>query len=824
MADDDAGMLAYDVNLLAVYFMGLEVNGTDVSLASHEEAIKVFEAAQEPIVVEVVKRSSTDDSSGRADCDSEECHPTMDSPEMITVSVQTELSELNPCFWDEEFDAYLENGVGGGDGAESFDEFSPFEYEEVALQRSSSQEKLGITLTYHTDPQYPTECQCYIEAIDPSGIAGSCGGKLRVQDQVLQINGQEVLGKEQVESIFGSAKRSVTFLVARLPQGETPTREPHPRDSGVDHDEAPDLRIDDEETEKPTFRESSMSTLDRPDIMGKPRAGGGSSKRRAPAASVAQPSVPEASPPHAKSGRDFFDSGTGTSCTTTSSSSQSNNSNSIDREFLILDKKVESIQHACDALASQPMKTFERNNNHVHLPTEAKHQSTLTPRPITQRRSPPTDSAPHAMRPLPLDRIPPLPPPNYHHTQDLHSPESEHLYETIPEVSEEVEYCVPFDAKKPACCSSSKRSSPPTAQRRSMAPPPPSSRVRSSSSASQTVSPDKQRDVEQWVEQTIVATSTPPSLARQHPLPQSQQLHSLPNTPVVKHLIKKQPSSSSSPRPRPLTFELERPQDPGHPQSNLRLSRDSPRCRTCGCTSPSAAVTKVTPPPDEDDDHPIQTVYTTKENLFQTILQQQEQLRKKQKQKTALQTASQPPQRCPLNSAPTATAIPPPVQGRRQYQYVSPSQDDPRAQWKVKIRHDGSRYIVRRPLRNRMLKERASQINEERGGGLTTDDEAQSELKFGRYWPKDERRRHVEEAKDRRRRQEAIIRSKQQQQQNGYAQDQVVPESQRKTSSSVANKSKRNSMPTAQKVLMENGFPARPDSIWDGGLISVTTV
>ena len=39
---------------------------------------------------------------------------------------------------------------------------------------------------------------------------------------------------------------------------------------------------------------------------------------------------------------------------------------------------------------------------------------------------------------------------------------------------------------------------------------------------------------------------------------------------------------------------------------------------------------------------------------------------------------------------------------------------NPRMEWVVKIRADGTRYITRRPVRNRILKERAKQLAEER--------------------------------------------------------------------------------------------------------------
>ena len=80
-------------------------------------------------------------------------------------------------------------------------------------------------------------------------------------------------------------------------------------------------------------------------------------------------------------------------------------------------------------------------------------------------------------------------------------------------------------------------------------------------------------------------------------------------------------------------------------------------------------------------------------------------------------------------------------------------------EWKIKVRPDGSRYIARRPVRSLLLRERGRRIEEERGGN-TTDDDACSEIKTGRFWTKDERKRQYEVARERRRRQEELIRAK----------------------------------------------------------------
>ncbi|XP_048033275.1 E3 ubiquitin-protein ligase PDZRN3-B isoform X2 [Megalobrama amblycephala] len=79
----------------------------------------------------------------------------------------------------------------------------------------------------------------------------------------------------------------------------------------------------------------------------------------------------------------------------------------------------------------------------------------------------------------------------------------------------------------------------------------------------------------------------------------------------------------------------------------------------------------------------------------------------------------------------------------------TPPNARPKMGWKVKIRSDGTRYITKRPIRDQLLKERALRIREERCSA-TTDDDAASELKLGRYWNKEERKQHAAQAKERR--------------------------------------------------------------------------
>ena len=75
------------------------------------------------------------------------------------------------------------------------------------------------------------------------------------------------------------------------------------------------------------------------------------------------------------------------------------------------------------------------------------------------------------------------------------------------------------------------------------------------------------------------------------------------------------------------------------------------------------------------------------------------------------------------------------------------------------VRSDGSRYVAKRPVRDRLLKARAIKIREERSG-MTTDDDAVSEMKMGRYWSKEERKQQLLRAREHRRRREFMMQSR----------------------------------------------------------------
>ena len=71
-------------------------------------------------------------------------------------------------------------------------------------------------------------------------------------------------------------------------------------------------------------------------------------------------------------------------------------------------------------------------------------------------------------------------------------------------------------------------------------------------------------------------------------------------------------------------------------------------------------------------------------------------------------------------------------------------------EWKVRIRKDGSRYITKRPVRNQALRLREKRILVDRSA--PTSDDEQTEVKLGRHWSRDDRKRQFRVAREKKRR------------------------------------------------------------------------
>ncbi|TDG39260.1 hypothetical protein AWZ03_014319 [Drosophila navojoa] len=81
--------------------------------------------------------------------------------------------------------------------------------------------------------------------------------------------------------------------------------------------------------------------------------------------------------------------------------------------------------------------------------------------------------------------------------------------------------------------------------------------------------------------------------------------------------------------------------------------------------------------------------------------------------------------------------------------------------WKVKRRPDGTRYIVKRPVRNTVSM--GIRKNIRNNEITTTEDDTISEVKIGRYWTKEEKKRHIERARERRHHQQLLHQQQHQQ-------------------------------------------------------------
>ncbi|XP_017736254.1 PREDICTED: PDZ domain-containing protein 4 isoform X3 [Rhinopithecus bieti] len=150
----------------------------------------------------------------------------------------------------------------------------------------------------------------------------------------------------------------------------------------------------------------------------------------------------------------------------------------------------------------------------------------------------------------------------------------------------------------------------------------------------------------------------------------------------------------------------------------------------------------------------------------------------------------------------------------------------PRMEWKVKVRSDGTRYVAKRPVRDRLLKARALKIREERSG-MTTDDDAVSEMKMGRYWSKEERKQHLIRAREQRKRREFMMQSRLEclrEQQNGDSKPElnIIALSHRKTMKK-RNKKILDNWITIQEMLAHGTRSADGKRVYNP-LLSVTTV
>ncbi|XP_067863882.1 PDZ domain-containing RING finger protein 4-like [Heptranchias perlo] len=142
-----------------------------------------------------------------------------------------------------------------------------------------------------------------------------------------------------------------------------------------------------------------------------------------------------------------------------------------------------------------------------------------------------------------------------------------------------------------------------------------------------------------------------------------------------------------------------------------------------------------------------------------------------------------------------------------------------------RLEDGGTCFTTKKQLRDQLLKDRAVKIGEERNG-VTTDDDALSEIKMGRYWNKVERRQHLTLAKEKRRRREVMMQSRlgivKESGGNGRKESNIVELSQRKVTRK-RNKKVFDNWVTIQELLAHGSRSADGTMVYSP-LLSVTTV
>ncbi|XP_039693906.1 E3 ubiquitin-protein ligase PDZRN3 [Pteropus medius] len=214
----DGGPAARDGGL-QVHDRIVEVNGKDLSQATHDQAVDAFRTATEPIVVQVLRRAP------RATAFS-----PVPGPQLADAATQTDITfehivalakmaapptpGLGPCLLPEGHPSahvYYDPGSYVGGGPQALDR-EELELEEVALCRTSSQDKLGLTVCYRTDDE--DDIGIFVSEIDPHGIAAK-DGRIREGDRIIQINGLAVHNREQAVAALASKDKSFCLLIAR---------------------------------------------------------------------------------------------------------------------------------------------------------------------------------------------------------------------------------------------------------------------------------------------------------------------------------------------------------------------------------------------------------------------------------------------------------------------------------------------------------------------------------------------------------------------------------------------------------------------------------
>ncbi|KAF7701967.1 PDZ domain-containing RING finger protein 4 isoform X1 [Silurus meridionalis] len=648
-----------------------QVNGKDLSRASHEEAVQAFRTAKDPIVVQVLRRQPLPLGQG-----------STQDVQLVDVCTQTDITfehimalaklrpssppvpDICPFLLSDSCHSLHTMGQEYYEGSEYLSNMpaeaertDELEYEEVELCRLNSQEKLGLTLCYRTDDE--DDVAIYVSEIGPNSIAAR-DGRIREGDRILQINGQDVQNREEAVALLSCEDtRNIVLLVARP---EMQLEEAWLDDEHTEFLEElkmemlEEQRREEEEMERAAREEEEqVRKAEHEDVMGSSACCSSSQEKSCAtgsthhAAEGSEQSVlaqlqkrlsrclrqrqESQDSPREEDGRsegecyqqllqlkcqirnsgeyDLFYS---RSSTIECSLTEQGGSSGMERELRLLNEELRSIELECQSI----MQAQQLRKKELQQAGSVKEQGKQSP----------------------------------------HRGKLAHISER-PEKSDK-------DSSSAYNTAESSRSTPLLMDRSP------------EHSVQRLVSLTNQKNLRSTMFMGRGSAPCPP--------------------------VRRAPSGSPD-HSNPSESE----QTPPAEEESLQRKERTLRSRI-----------PYLPSRQQKADIPA---HATHYQSYMQLIQQS----------SAVEYA--------------------------QCQLSLPAQpSEPKLEWKVKVRSDGTRYITKRPVRDRLLRERALKIKEERSGGMTTDDDTMSEMKMGRYWSKEERKQQLLRAKEQRRRREFMQR------------------------------------------------------------------
>ncbi|XP_065701737.1 E3 ubiquitin-protein ligase PDZRN3 isoform X1 [Patagioenas fasciata] len=691
----------------------IEVNGKDLSKATHEQAVEAFKTAKEPIVVQVLRR--TPRTKGFAPHESQ----------LVDVGTQTDItfehimalskmgsptppvSMLDPYLLPEDHPSvheyYDPNDYMGGIHQEM--DRDELELEEVDLHRVNSQDKLGLTVCYRTDDE--DDMGIYVSEIDPNSIAAK-DGRLREGDRIIQINGIEVQNREEAVALLTSEEsKNISLLVAR-PEIQL--------DEGWMDDDRndflDDLHMDMLEEQHHQAMQFTASMLQQK----KHEEDGGTTD-----------TATILSNQHEK------DSGVGRTDDSTrndESSEQENNADDHTTSSNTLGSE-KKLTYSHDTLGSGDMQFSNESFisadctdvDFLGIPVDECERF----RELLELKCQVKSANPYSL---------------YYHnsTLDMSKSDQESVDRELEMLNEELRHI------ELECLN--------------------------------IVRAHKMQQLkDQYREPWMLHNSG----FRNYNTSIDVRRHELSDITELPEKSDKDSSSAyntgESCRSTPLTLEMS-------PDNSLRRTAEGINCQgNEGAAAYSVSQNNLFASSESHESSTSKSHASAKDPDLGKQLESKE---RKASDGSKSPTHGQKPSGSyvsPYHHSPYKHAhIPAHAQHYQSYMQLiqqksaveyaqsqmslvsmckdfNSSQSEPRMEWKVKVRSDGTRYITKRPVRDRLLRERAIKIKEERSG-MTTDDDAISEMKMGRYWSKEERKQHLVKAKEQRRRREFMMQSR----------------------------------------------------------------